>query len=223
MTHVLANPAVTPAVPDADSRPLQKRTRQVQEAIGEIIRDIPRGVHLTAPEVYRRARELGLTVSLSTVYRTLGVMQADGDVSTLSGEHGRRYEARDIDHDHDHLICLKCGLTVEFSDDLIRGFGKAVAERKGYEHSTSRFDILGICAQCKAKDEDHKLASCINSVETTKDLLYQTLEHLGSVTLLLDARKLARARETLVALVPQLHQALAELEAAADLPSTEKP
>jgi Fur family ferric uptake transcriptional regulator len=203
--------------PPDNSRGQQRRTKQMQQAIGEIIRDLPRGVHLTAPEVYRRAREMGLQVSLSTVYRILGLMQADGNVTTLSGEHGRRYEARDLDHDHDHLICVKCGLTVEFSDDLIRGFGKAVAERKGYEHKASRFDILGICSTCKAKDEDHKIAACIDGIQTAKDLLGQSLEKLNNAAALLENRKLAKAQEMLLAGIPQLKDACAEAEAAADL------
>ncbi|HEY9790574.1 MAG TPA: transcriptional repressor [Candidatus Obscuribacterales bacterium] len=216
------NAGAQPSTPDIgqppdNSRGQQRRTRQMQEAIGEIIRDLPRGVHLTAPEVYRRAREIGLEVSLSTVYRILGLMQADGNVTTLAGDHGRRYEARDLDHDHDHLICVKCGYTVEFSDDLIRGFGKAVAERKGYEHKSSRFDILGICSPCKAKDEDHKIAACIDGIQTAKNLLVQSLEKLNNAATLLENRKLAKAQEILLSGLPQLKDASAEAEAAVEL------
>jgi Fur family ferric uptake transcriptional regulator len=193
---------------------LQRRTKQLQEAIGEIIRDLPRGVHLTAPEVYRRARELGLQVSLSTVYRTLGLMQADGNVTTVSGEHGRRYEARDSDHDHDHLICLKCGLTIEFEDELIRGFGKAVAERKGYEHKSSRFDILGICSDCKAKDEDHKISTAITALENAAELTESLAVKIAASVTLLESRKTVKAVESLQALLDSAKQTLAELESA---------
>src|SRR5262250_3977886 len=70
-----------------------RRQGHVQQAIAELVRDIPRGTHLTAPEVYRRAREIGLQVSLSTVYRTLHTLQAHGNVTTVSGDRGLRYEA----------------------------------------------------------------------------------------------------------------------------------
>jgi Fur family ferric uptake transcriptional regulator len=193
---------------------LQRRTKQLQEAIGEIIRDLPRGVHLTAPEVYRRARELGLQVSLSTVYRTLGLMQADGNVSTVSGDHGRRYEARDSDHDHDHLICLKCGLTIEFEDELIRGFGKAVAERKGYEHTSSRFDILGICFDCKAKDEDHKISTAITALENAAELTDSLAGKISAAVALLESRKTVKALESIQTLLDAAKQTLAELESA---------
>src|SRR5690349_15581097 len=126
-----------------DSPDVLVRTRQsgVHDSLESFIKGLPRGVHLTAPEVFKLAKEQGLKVSLSTVYRTLNHLSSQGQVQALSGEHGRRYEAADGDHDHDHLICVKCGLTIEFEDELIRGFGKSVAERKGYEYRHSRFDI----------------------------------------------------------------------------------
>lgn len=202
---------------EAQSSAKQPRARQLQEAIETIIKDIPRGTHLTAPEVYRRAREQGLQVSLSTVYRTLNLLQAHGNVSTVSGDHGRRYEARDLDHDHDHLICLKCGLTIEFTDELIRGFGRAVAERKGYEHATSRFDILGICSDCKSKDEDHKVSVSIGALETALDCLASSVEKIEATIALLESRKVSRAAEILTALMPRLLQAATETENATAL------
>lgn len=191
-----------------------RRAQQLQEAIESIVKEIPRGIHLTAPEVYRRAREQGLQVSLSTVYRSLNLLQAHGNVSTVAGEHGRRYEARNSDHDHDHLICLKCGLTIEFTDELIRGFGRLVAERKGYEHTSSRFDILGICSTCKAQDEDHKISSSITALENTLSLLSEAAEKIEATIAVLETRKIARAVELVADVSKTLLQAEAETEQA---------
>jgi Fur family ferric uptake transcriptional regulator len=201
----------------SDSERKPGRNRQLQEAIEAIVKDIPRGVHLTAPEVFRRAREQGLQVSLSTVYRTLNLLQAHGNVSTVAGEHGRRYEARDEDHDHDHLICLKCGLTIEFTDELIRGFGRAVAQRKGYEHASSRFDILGICSTCKAQDEDHKINTSIASLKNVADYLSSTAEKVAGAIALLEARKINRAAEIISEISESLMHAQVESEQSADV------
>src|ERR1700691_5620377 len=99
-------------------------------------------MHLTAPEVYQRTKEMGLEISLSTIYRSLHKLKVHGNVSTVTGERGLRYETTEAGPDHDHLICLGCGLTIEFTDELIRGFGKSLVERKGFEHKSSRFDIF---------------------------------------------------------------------------------
>ena len=202
----------TKALP-SDATIKLKRSKQTHDAIADIIKDIPRGVHLTAPEVFRRVREMGLQVSLSTVYRTLNMLQADGNVSTVSGDHGKRYESRDSDHDHDHLICLKCGLTIEFTDDLIRGFGKTVAERKGYEHRSSRFDILGICATCKAKDEDHKISMSITALENSLSLLLDSVPKIQAAISALESRKPAKALEITQGTLAITREASAQLEA----------
>lgn len=191
-----------------------RRNKQLQDAIAALVRDIPRGVHLTAPEVYRRARDSGLEVSLSTVYRTLNQLQAHGDVTAVSGDHGRRYEAREDGHDHDHLICLKCGLTVEFADDLIRGFGKAVAERKGYDHHSSRFDIYGICGACRSKDEDHRAEILIKSVTESIEVLEGIVEELRTAVSVLESRKISKGKELLTAVISALHERVEDLESA---------
>ena len=159
------------------------RPGDTQQAIASIVRGLPKGTHLTAPEVFERAKAMGLDISLSTVYRILNRLKAVGNVMTVAGERGLRYETAEEGPEHDHLICLGCGLTIEFVDELIRGFGKTVAQRKGYEHKSSRFDILGYCRDCNAKDEAHRfeeafrsLSAALTKLEEASGLIRQTLE-----------------------------------------------
>jgi Fur family ferric uptake transcriptional regulator len=193
------------------------RQRETQEAIASIVRSLPKGMHLTAPEVFEKARELGLDVSLSTVYRNLHRLRADGNVMTVGGDRGLRYETAEAGPEHDHLICLGCGLTIEFVDELIRGFGKNVAQRKGFEHLSSRFDILGYCADCNAKDAAHRI------VQST-ELFTATLENLSEVNLLIrqaleftDRRKFAKSVSAGEACMLKLNQALVDCQTAISL------
>jgi len=125
------------------------RHSEYQSAIAAIVKDAPRGTHLTAPEVYAKARDCGLPVSISTVYRTLQRLKEVGNLSTVSGNRKLRYESAEQGPEHDHLICLNCGMTIEFIDERLPSFGKAVAKTKGFVHIKSRFDILGFCGQCR--------------------------------------------------------------------------
>ena len=125
------------------------RPSEYESAIAAIVKEAPRGTHLTAPEVYARARDNGLPVSISTVYRTLQRLKEEGNLSTVSGNRKLRYESADEGPEHDHLICLNCGMTIEFTDERLPNFGKAVAKTKGFVHTKSRFDILGFCEQCR--------------------------------------------------------------------------
>lgn len=155
-------------LPKSESSALNK-PGQMPQVIASLIAEMPRGTHLTANEVFNRAQEQGIQVSLSTVYRVLNDLESRGDITTMAGEHGKRYESASTAEDHDHLICLKCGLTIEFVDDFIRGLGKSVAQRKGYEHKSSRFDILGLCGECKVKREAHRLQGAVECLKDAAD------------------------------------------------------
>jgi Fur family ferric uptake transcriptional regulator len=170
------------------------RQKQVKQAIAELVKELPKGTHLTAPEVYRAAKDAGVNVSLSTVYRTLNNLQAHGNVTALGSDRGRRYESSGEGEDHDHLICVKCGLTIEFFDDLIRGFGKSVAQRKGFEHKSSRFDILGLCAECKSKDEDHRIEAAVGSLEAAVESLEEAIAICKQSIVLFESRKVAKGK-----------------------------
>ncbi|CAN5419196.1 hypothetical protein BH11CYA1_BH11CYA1_42980 [soil metagenome] len=187
-----------------------------QEAIETIVKAIPRGDHLTAPEVYELAVERGLKVSLSTVYRTLNKLKADGNVITVSGDRGLRYESAEEGPAHDHLICLACGTTIEFYDELIRGFGKSMAQRKGFDHTASRFDILGYCQNCRSKDTNHKIDLVQDGVSTA---IEHAEEALGQMRLGLEQlrmRKFTKAAPPLKSAIAQLKQTIEELEYSAN-------
>jgi Fur family ferric uptake transcriptional regulator len=155
------------------------RPSEYESAIAAIVKDAPRGTHLTAPEVYAKARDCGLPVSISTVYRTLQRLKEVGNLSTVSGNRKLRYESAEEGPEHDHLICLNCGLTIEFIDERLPNFGEAVAKNKGFVHTKSRFDILGICAQCrssgnsstKAKMAEHWQSASISVKDALNGLL----------------------------------------------------
>lgn len=193
---------------------LGKRQNQVLEAIASLVQALPQGTHLTAPEVHNRARQVGLSVSLSAVYRALNALKEQGNVATLSGDRGLRYEATAGGHDHDHLICLKCGLTIEFVDELIHGFGKLVAQRKGYEHRSSRFDILGICSDCKAKDEDHQIKQAIQCLDQVIVSARLAIAQCQSGIAALQLRKGGRAAENIIIAGEKLNEAILKLNEA---------
>lgn len=184
------------------------RHGQSQESISTIVKSFPKGTHVTAAEVYERAIEMGYELSLSTVYRNLHRLKADGNVNTVSGDRGMRYEPAEEGPDHDHLICLGCGLTIEFIDDLIRGFGKSVAQRKGFDHRSSRFDILGYCGDCRAKDETYRLKQVVDLISNSETLIDDSLTSLRQSVDLIDSRKSSKAQQQLENTVVRLSEAV---------------
>ncbi len=188
------------------------RYNETLDAIASIVKGLPKGTHITAPQVFEKAKEIGLDISLSTVYRTLHKLKADGEVSTIGGDRGLRYEAAEEGPDHDHLICLGCGLTIEFFDDLIRGFGKTVAQRKGFEHTSSRFDILGYCKDCRASDDSRKLAQTIDAITQAYEYAEEGVDSLRQALDLVNNRKASKATQNVEGALEKLRLSIMELE-----------
>ena len=142
-------------------------------------------------------------------------MTAEGVVQALSGEHGNRYEAHDDDHDHDHLICL-AGFTIEFVDDLLKGFGRVLAKRNGYEFKRSRFDLYGLCQQCQEKSSEFKIRQTVTRLQTAGVQMQRYEITIASATGHFEARRLDRGCEAVAAMLQEMEQLQSELRACLD-------
>ena len=75
--------------------------------------------HPDVEEVYRRASARDPRISLSTVYRTVRLFEGAGILERHEFGDGRaRYEPAGLGH-HDHLINMKTGEVIEFSNEQI--------------------------------------------------------------------------------------------------------
>lgn len=152
---------------------MAKTRKRTKDRIIEVITEMPQGVHLSAQELHDRVVQEGETVSLSTIYRALERLQTMGEVRSIMSSRGQLWEsaAHDEEHEHDHLICTNCGVTIEFSDPMVSGFGKTVAERKGFRYQESRFDIFGYCAKCKDQRRSYENSAVKEILESAAEQL----------------------------------------------------
>jgi len=89
--------------------------------------------HPDAMELYQRASAKDASVSLTTVYRTLKLLQEKGEIHRHAFEGGpSRFEHADTEH-HDHLIDLDTGQVIEFHSERIEALQQEIAERLGYD------------------------------------------------------------------------------------------
>lgn len=106
----------------------------------------------SAQELYEQLRAAGERVGLTTVYRTLQAMAANGEVDALrtaDGETVYRRCARD-DHHH-HLVCRSCGTTVELAADEVEAWTAQVADRHGFTDVSHTMEIFGTCRPCRTR------------------------------------------------------------------------
>jgi Fur family ferric uptake transcriptional regulator len=99
--------------------------------------------HPDAKGIFTRAFVHDPTLSLSTVYRTMKLLETQGAIERHAFEDGvSRYEHADQQH-HDHLIDVETGQVVEFSSPEIEALQAKIAAELGYEIVRHRLELYG--------------------------------------------------------------------------------
>ncbi|EHK58724.1 Fur family transcriptional regulator [Allomesorhizobium alhagi] len=101
------------------------------------------GDHPDALEIFRRAVAVDGSISLSTVYRTMKLMEGMGAIHRHAFEGGpSRFEQAGGDH-HDHLIDVESGDVIEFKSDRIEKLQDEIAKELGYDIVHHRLELYG--------------------------------------------------------------------------------
>ncbi len=101
------------------------------------------GDHPDAMEIFRRAVALNPGISLSTVYRTMKLLEGIGAIHRHAFEGGpSRFEPAAGEH-HDHLIDIDTGDVIEFQSDRIEELQQEIARALGYEIVHHRLELYG--------------------------------------------------------------------------------
>jgi len=99
--------------------------------------------HPDALEIFRRTTVIDPSISLSTVYRTMKVLEELGAIHRHAFEGGpSRFEQAGDDH-HDHLIDLDTGDVIEFKSEKIEALQAEIAEMLGYDIVHHRLELYG--------------------------------------------------------------------------------
>ena len=99
--------------------------------------------HPDAMEIFKRALSLDSTISLSTVYRTMKLLEDKGEIQRHAFAGGpSRFEQADGEH-HDHLIDIETGDVIEFQSDRIEQLQDEIARELGYDIVHHRLELYG--------------------------------------------------------------------------------
>ena len=94
--------------------------------------------------LYRRASEVDPQISMATVYRTVNLFAETGIIERHDFRDGRaRYEHLAEEH-HDHLIDLKTGKVLEFTNHDIEELKNRIARELGYRLVDHRLELYGV-------------------------------------------------------------------------------
>lgn len=100
--------------------------------------------HPSVEEVYSRAHEVDDRISLSTVYRTVRLFVDSGIVESHDFGDGKARLETVADEHHDHLIDLKTGRVIEFSNEEIEKLQERVARELGFKLVDHRLELYGV-------------------------------------------------------------------------------
>jgi Fur family ferric uptake transcriptional regulator len=138
------------SVPAADDWQAQLRARGyrltpqrqlVLEAVGKL-------GHATPEEIASAVRETASGVNISTVYRTLELLEELGLVQHTHLGHGAPTYSIQSDDDHVHLVCRDCGAVDEADSSLLEDVVRRLSSERGFSVDVGHVAVFGRCASC---------------------------------------------------------------------------
>ena len=113
------------------------------------------GEHLSADEVYKILDGQGQDIGLATVYRSLDLLAGLDILQKMEfGDGCSRYEIKTMtpdEHQHHHMICLKCKKVYEFQEDLLDKLEKDISKKSGFKIVDHQAIFYGYCKNCQKK------------------------------------------------------------------------
>ena len=102
----------------------------------------------SARELHDELRKRGENIGLTTVYRTLQTLSAANLVDTLRTDTGESVYRRCSENHHHHLVCRRCGSTVEVEGAAAEVWAAEVAREHGFSDVSHVIEIFGVCGDC---------------------------------------------------------------------------
>lgn len=116
--------------------------------------------HLSSEDLYWLVQKEDPSVGHTTVYRTLKLLTEAGLAREVRFGDGKTYYEHHYNHQHhDHMICTECGKVIEFFSAEIEELQDQMAEKFGFKATHHSMRLLGICAECQAKEKDLQSAA----------------------------------------------------------------
>jgi Fe2+ or Zn2+ uptake regulation protein len=123
-----------------------KLTRQ-RRAVVEVIAQTH--TRLSAADVFTQAQHVCPDLGLTTVYRTLEILEQLGVIRRVHLDDGCEGFALAVAKHGHHLICRRCQETLEFEDCNMTSLLKRVAEQTGFTIEQHWLELVGLCPKCQ--------------------------------------------------------------------------
>ena len=107
--------------------------------------------HISAEAVHSLVVQRFPQVNISTVYRTLELLQELGLVTHTHFDDGIAQYHRADEGLHQHLVCRACGLEKELDLEILEPLARELRREYGFELDLAHFALVGLCRTCAAQ------------------------------------------------------------------------
>ncbi|MFH1369087.1 MAG: Fur family transcriptional regulator [Elusimicrobiota bacterium] len=108
--------------------------------------------HMSPEDLYIKLRAKYPKIGRATVYRTMKLLKdADLAVQVEFADGSKKFEHVHNKPHHDHMICLKCGTSIEFCSPKIEELQEEMARKEGFTAKKHRLELYGYCRKCSHK------------------------------------------------------------------------
>ena len=107
--------------------------------------------HATPEQVCVQVQEKAPAVNITTVYRSLDLLERLGLVRHTHLGHGApNYSVHE--HEHVHLVCHGCGAVTEVSTEVMTQLAERLADDSGFALDVTHVALSGHCRDCRSRD-----------------------------------------------------------------------
>jgi Fur family ferric uptake transcriptional regulator len=115
-----------------------------------VLEAVTRLEHATPEEIYAQVKQTAVGVNVSTVYRTLELLEQIGLVTHTHLGHGAHRYHLAAEAQHVHLVCRNCGAILQLDPAIVGSLVTSLEAEYGFETDVGHLTVFGTCAECRA-------------------------------------------------------------------------
>ena len=117
-----------------------------------VLQAVERLGHATPDEILSEVQKHASAVNVSTVYRTLEVLEELGlERHTHLSDRAPTYHSV-TDHEHFHLACRNCHRVVSVDPEVAAPLAEALRQQHGFVVDVGHLAVFGECVECETSE-----------------------------------------------------------------------
>ncbi|HIW63500.1 MAG TPA: transcriptional repressor [Candidatus Stackebrandtia excrementipullorum] len=107
----------------------------------------------TAEQIHESICDKVAGVNITTVYRTLDLLESLGMVEHTHPSHGRPVYHLAGSRGQVHLVCHRCGAVDEVSPEVFDDVRRSLEKQRGFLLDVGHVALFGICSSCETANQ----------------------------------------------------------------------